>query len=238
MQFFDRAEAGRQLADRLQDEPLVDPMVLGLPRGGIPVAFEVATRLGAPLDVFVARKISVPSQPELGMGAIAGGGTVVLTRHLIDALGISEATLHELTARARDELERRVHQYRDDRQLPQLDGRDVVLVDDGLATGVTAEASLRTLLAHRPRRLVLAVPVCSPEAAAQLGKLTGVVCLVAPSDSWPSACGTKCSTRRRTRRCGICSIGPGRSTRPLGSSDVQGRTTCHHPHRWWGRRPR
>lgn len=182
VQFFDRAEAGRQLADRLQDEPLVDPMVLGLPRGGIPVAFEVATRLGAPLDVFVARKISVPSQPELGMGAIAGGGTVVLTRHLIDALGISEATLHELTARARDELERRVHQYRDDRQPPQLDGRDVVLVDDGLATGVTAEASLRTLLAHRPRRLVLAVPVCSPEAAAQLGKLTEVVCLVAPSD--------------------------------------------------------
>jgi putative phosphoribosyl transferase len=103
VQFFDRAEAGRQLADRLQDEPLVDPMVLGLPRGGIPVAFEVATRLGAPLDVFVARKISVPSQPELGIGAIAGGGTVVLTRHLIDALGISEATLHALTARAREE---------------------------------------------------------------------------------------------------------------------------------------
>ncbi|CAN5660013.1 hypothetical protein BH20ACT1_BH20ACT1_03300 [soil metagenome] len=138
-------------------------MVLGLPRGGIPVAFEVATRLGAPLDVFVARKISVPSQPELGMGAIAGGGTVVLTRHLIDALGISEATLHELTARARDELERQVHQYRDDRQLPQLDGATSSWSTTGWRTGVTAEASLRTRLAHRPRRLVLAVPVCSPE---------------------------------------------------------------------------
>jgi predicted phosphoribosyltransferase len=181
MQFFDRAEAGGQLADRMQNESLVDPVVLGLPRGGVPVAFEVATRLGAPLDVFVARKIGVPSQPELGMGAVAEGGTVVLTQHLITALGISEERLRELTARAHEELERRVRHYRGDRQLLPLEGRDVVLIDDGLATGVTAEASLRALLELRPRRLVLAVPVCSQESASRLGELAEVVCLVTSS---------------------------------------------------------
>ena len=180
MTFFDRADAGRRLADRLQEQSLVSPVILGLPRGGVPVAFEVATRLGAPLDVFVARKIGVPSQPELGMGAVAEGGTIVLTQYLVDALQISEATLGEITADAHKELERRVRQYRGDRKLPRLEGRDVILIDDGLATGVTAEASLRALLVHRPRRLVLAVPVSSREAAARLGKLAEVVCLLAP----------------------------------------------------------
>ncbi len=181
MSFVDRADAGRKLADRLQDERWIDPVVLGLPRGGVPVAFEVATRLEAPLDVFVARKIGVPSQPELGMGAIAEGGTTVFTQHLVDALRISEAGLDELTTRAHEELERRVRHYRGDRRLTNLDGRDVILIDDGLATGVTAEASLRALLARRPRRLVLAVPVCSQDAAGRLGELAEVVCLIAPS---------------------------------------------------------
>lgn len=182
MRFFDRVDAGRRLADRLQEESLVTPVILGLPRGGVPVAFEVATRLGAPLDVFVARKIGVPTQPELGMGAVAEGGTTVLTKYLIDALQISEAELDEITARAHQELERRVGQYRGDRKLPRLEARDVILIDDGLATGVTAEASLRALLVHRPRRLLLAVPVCSREAAERLGDLAEVVCLLAPWD--------------------------------------------------------
>lgn len=182
MRFLDRADAGRRLADRLQEESLVSPVILALPRGGVPVAFEVATRLGAPLDVFVARKIGVPSQPELGMGAVAEGGTTVLNQYLVDDLQISEARLDEITARAHQELERRVRQYRGDRKLPRLEGRDVILIDDGLATGVTAEASLRALLVHRPRRLLLAVPVCSREAAARLGELAEVVCLLAPWD--------------------------------------------------------
>ena len=182
MGFFDRADAGRRLADKLQEQTFVDPVVLGLPRGGVPVAYEVATRLGAPLDVFVARKIGVPGRPELGMGAIAEGPTTVFTRSLVDSLLISEETLEELTAVAREELDRRVHNYRGNRPLPRLKNRDVIVVDDGLATGVTAEASLRALLVQEPRRLVLAVPVCSPDAAVRLGQLAELVCLVAPAE--------------------------------------------------------
>lgn len=182
MRFRDRSDAGTRLAERLATEQLHDTVVLALPRGGVPVGFEVAMRIDAPLEVFVTRKIGAPDQPELGIGAIAEGGTTVLTRHLVDALGITEERLRELAVREQKELERRVSYYRGDRELPDLGGRDVVLVDDGLATGVTAEAALLALRERQPRRLVLAVPVCAVETSQRLGALADVICLISPPD--------------------------------------------------------
>jgi putative phosphoribosyl transferase len=176
--FRDRAEAGAQLADHLPDG-LRDPIVLALPRGGVPVARVVADRLEAPLDVLVARKIGAPSQPELGIGAIAEGGAAVVARDMLRSLRLSEADFRRLVEREQAELRRRVERYRGGRALPSVLGRDVVLVDDGLATGVTAESALQALRALNPRRLVLAVPVCSPDTARRLvPPADEVVCVV------------------------------------------------------------
>jgi putative phosphoribosyl transferase len=164
--FRDRADAGRQLADRLPPD-LEDPVVLALPRGGVPVAAPVAARLAAPLDVLVARKIGAPGHEELGIGAVAEGGPVVGS-DLIRALRVTDADFERLTARAREEVARRVDRYRGGRPLPTVRGRDVVLVDDGLATGVTAEAALLALRLAEPRRLLLAVPVGARDTARRL----------------------------------------------------------------------
>jgi putative phosphoribosyl transferase len=182
MRFRDRADAGQQLAERLRGAPLVAPIVLGLPRGGIPVAAEVAAALGAPLDVFVARKVGTPGHEELGIGAVAEGLEEPVVSDVARQLGVSSADLRTLADRAQNELGRRVALYRGGRSLPPLIGRDVILVDDGLATGVTAEAALRALRRWRPRRLVLAVPVCARETAARLaGVADEVVCVEAPA---------------------------------------------------------
>lgn len=181
MRFRNRAEAGRQLAELLRRVDLVDPLVLALPRGGVPVAFEIAAALGAPLEVFVARKVGAPGRPELGIGAIAEGGAQVADRAALRALGVSERHFESLVERERRELQRRARRYRGDRDLPELTGRDVVLVDDGLATGVTAEAALLALRDRGPRRVLLAVPACSPATAARLrGLADAVVCVVEP----------------------------------------------------------
>jgi putative phosphoribosyl transferase len=176
--FRDRRDAGRQLAELLVPLGLIDPIVLALPRGGVPVAAEVARRLGAPLEVFVARKLGAPGRPELGIGALAEGGpnaesglrgpnaqagARVVDRESVRRLGVSEAQIEALVIAEQAELARRVQLYRGDRALPDLAGREVVLVDDGLATGVTAQASVIALRRHRPRRLVLAVPVAAPD---------------------------------------------------------------------------
>ena len=143
MRFRDRADAGKRLADRLDGLDLRDPVVLALPRGGVPVGFEVATALGVPLDVFVARKVGAPGHREYGIGAIAEGGGEVANADALRMLHVSGVQWRELVDAEQLELERRVRSYRGDRSLPDLAAHDVVLVDDGLATGVTAEASLQ-----------------------------------------------------------------------------------------------
>lgn len=183
VRFRNRRDAGRQLAEQLVEARLHDPVVLALPRGGVPVAFEVAKALGAPLDVFVARKIGAPGYPELGIGAIAEGGEVVANGFALRRLGLTKTQFAELAAQERPELERRVQRYRGARTLPDLDDRDVILVDDGFATGVTAEAALRSLRRSRARRLILAVPASAPRATRRLvGVADEVVCVVEPAD--------------------------------------------------------
>lgn len=181
MPFRDRRDAGRQLAQRLQQLPRSSPLVFGLPRGGVPVAAEVAAALGAPLDVFVARKVGLPGHEELGIGAIAEGMVEPIVSEAARSVGIRPADLGALATKARQELDRRVASYRGDRAVPAVAGRDVIVVDDGLATGVTAEAALRSLRSRNPNRLILAVPVCTPETARRLrGLADAVVCVEAP----------------------------------------------------------
>jgi putative phosphoribosyl transferase len=183
VRFRDRHDAGRRLAERLAAAAWRDPVVLALPRGGVPVAVEVAEPLGAVVEVLVARKLGAPRQPELGVGAIAEDGEPILDARLLERLGLTAAALDDVVARERAELARRVERYRGTRPLPELAGRDVIVVDDGLATGATARAALRALRPHRPARLVLAVPVGAPAAVADLAsEADEVVCLHAPRD--------------------------------------------------------
>ena len=169
MAFRDRVDAGRQLAERLaeyRDEPIV---VVALPRGGVPVAAEVARALRAPLDVLVVRKLGCPWQPELGMGAIAEGDITVLNEDLVARLGVDEAAIRTVADRERAELERRIRRYRGDRPPVPVEGRTAILVDDGIATGSTARAAVDVLRRRGASRVVLAAPVAPREAVAALG---------------------------------------------------------------------
>ncbi|XRQ13593.1 phosphoribosyltransferase [Actinomadura welshii] len=180
--YTDRAEAGRVLAERLAPMGLEGAVVLALPRGGVPVGYEIARRLDAPLDVLVTRKIGYPPQPELGVGAIAEGGAPVFDAGLLRRLGLRERDLEATVAAERAELSRRVEVYRRGRPLPETAGRPVVVVDDGLATGGTARAAVRALRERGPSRLVLAVPVAAAET---LGGLEAEVDAVAvPAAPW------------------------------------------------------
>jgi predicted phosphoribosyltransferase len=180
--FRDRAEAGRVLAEHLRRYAgRDDVVVLGLPRGGVPVAYEVADQLGAPLDVFLVRKLGVPGHEELAFGAIASGGTRVLNRELVEQLRLTPAIIDAIETRERRELERRERAYRDDRPPPDLRGRTVILVDDGLATGSTMLAAVHAVRQHDPARVVVAVPVADPEVCASLEQVADeAVCAITP----------------------------------------------------------
>ncbi|MFI6656538.1 phosphoribosyltransferase [Streptomyces sp. NPDC050523] len=185
MQFHDREQAGRELAVRLRIEQekgmLPDPLVLALPRGGVTVAQEVASALDAPLDVLVVRKIGVPYEEELGVGAIVGDDDPLYDEQFLDQLGLGDAELAPVVERERAELHRREDLYREGRPAPGLRGRTVIVVDDGLATGSTARAALRFVRRRGPARLVLAVPVGSPDAADRLRpEADEVLCLQRP----------------------------------------------------------
>jgi predicted phosphoribosyltransferase len=181
--FRDRKDGGWRLAAKLAGYGLDDPIVLGLPRGGVIVAAEVARALRAPLDVFIARKLGAPGYPEFGIGAIAPGGVRVVDWPVVQLLGLSEADVSQVIRDETLEIARRLRRYRGNRPLPDLRGRTVILVDDGLATGVTARAAVTALRECAPGRLVLAVPVCSHRAAAQLRTMVDdFVCLSTPVD--------------------------------------------------------
>jgi len=178
MAFRDRVDAGRQLAARLaayRDEPVV---VVALPRGGVPVAAEVARALRAPLDVLVVRKLGCPWQPELGMGAIAEGDITVRNEELIARLGVDDAAVRSVADRERTELERRIRRYRGERPPVPVEGRTVILVDDGIATGSTARAAVDVLRRRGAARVVLAAPVAPREAVATLGNAADEVVTV------------------------------------------------------------
>jgi putative phosphoribosyl transferase len=183
--YADRRAAGRELGERLSSLATENPVVLGLARGGMPVAFEVARALRAPLDVLVVRKIGSPGNPELGIGAIAEGDVRVLNQELVRELLVSAEELETAIARARGEVEARVKRYRGGRPPVAVKGRTAIVVDDGLATGGTARAALRAVRAREPRRLILAVPVGAPEAVRSLREeADGVVCLLEPELMW------------------------------------------------------
>ena len=179
--FQDRRDAGNQLAERVADLVLDRPLVLALPRGGVPVASEVADRLGAPLDVWVARKVGAPGREEYGIGAIAEGGGAVFDDRSLRAFGIDEDRLADLVAAERRELERRVQRYRHGAEPPDVTGCDVILVDDGLATGVTARAAIAGIRKHSPATLTLAVPVAAPSSAESLTGSVDVIAVATPS---------------------------------------------------------
>ena len=180
--FRDRAEAGRLLAEKLRGyERHPDAIVLALPRGGVPVAYEVATSLHLPLDIFVVRKLGVPGYRELAMGAIASGGTRVLNEDVLRALPDAAGMVAEVTTQETRELERRERDYRGDRPPPEVSGRIVILIDDGLATGATMLAAIAALRKQAPAKIVVAVPVCPPETCGEIEQVADeMVALLTP----------------------------------------------------------
>ena len=186
MLFRDRFEAGRVLASKLSEfSRKNDVVVLALPRGGVPVGYEVAQALHAPLDVFVVRKLGTPGQEELAMGALASGGTTVLNREVIQALGISQSTIDAVAARENPELERREREYRDGRPALQVEGRTVILVDDGLATGSSMRVAIKALRKESAAQVVVAVPVASPSACLEFeAEVDKIVCAATPEPFW------------------------------------------------------
>jgi predicted phosphoribosyltransferase len=181
--YLDRRDAGRILARLLKRYTgRSDVMVLALPRGGVPVGFEVAAALGVPLDVFLVRKLGVPGHEELAMGAIASGGIQVLNMDVVQALAIPALVIHRVADDELRELARREREYRDERPAPIVAAKTVILVDDGLATGSSMRAAIRALRAQDAARIVVGVPVASPDACAEFRAEVEIVCAMTPAD--------------------------------------------------------
>lgn len=182
--FPNRTEAGKQLARKLaRYARRPDVLVLALPRGGVPVASEVARALEAPLDVFVVRKLGVPGHEELAMGAIASGGVRVLNGSVVDSLGILDETIDAVATRELRELERRERAYRDDRPAPDMQGRTVILVDDGIATGSTMKAAIKALRQLEAARIVVATPAAALSTVREMGPdVDELVAVMTPAD--------------------------------------------------------
>jgi putative phosphoribosyl transferase len=180
--FEDRLAAGQQLALRLESyahSPEV--CVLGLPRGGVPVAYEIARTLGVDLDVFLVRKLGVPEQPELAMGAIASGGIRYLNHRIIESCHVSNAVLEAVIQKEQQELERREQRYRQNRPPLMVEDRHIILVDDGIATGASMQAALMALRDHHPKRLIVAIPVAPRSSLRQFWAMADeVICLLSP----------------------------------------------------------
>ena len=182
-QFRNRIQAGRFLAQQLKPTYAnrSDVLVLGLPRGGVPVAYEIAKVLDAPLDICIVRKLGVPGHKELAMGAIATGEVMILNEGLVGSLGISQRDIKQVIAREQQELERRDRVYRSSRPAPDLRARTIIVVDDGIATGSTLKAALSTIKQQQPKRIVVAVPVAPPDVCNELNQeVDEVVCLLTP----------------------------------------------------------
>lgn len=181
--FRDRVDAGQQLAQRLIKYQDKNPLILALPRGGVVVGFEIASALGAPLDVIIARKIGAPGMPEFGIGAIAPGGVLILDEHTTHLLGISKEEIDLIASRENEEMERRITLYRGGRPMPEARNKTVILVDDGIATGVTARAAIQAIRRQKPDWLALAAPVCAPDTARLLRtEVDDFICIESPSD--------------------------------------------------------
>lgn len=180
--FRDRTDAGQVLAKRLMRyKDRADTLVLALPRGGVPVGYEVARAINVPLDVFTVRKLGLPGQEELAIGAIAPGGVRVLNPAIIREAGVRRETIEAITAAEQQRLERREHTYRDDRPPPPIEDHHVILVDDGLATGSTMLAAIRAVKARKPSSITVAVPVASPAACDEFrGEVDDIVCVETP----------------------------------------------------------
>ena len=181
--YEDRRAAGRALVPELQRCDLHDPIILGLPRGGVPLAFEIAVALNAPLDTIIVRKLGVPSQPELAFGAIASGNVRVINDDVVRSVfGLDDDVIEHIAGRETKELQRRERAYRLDRPLPVLEGMDVVLVDDGLATGATMRAAAEAVKTKSPASVIVAVPVGSSSAVARVAAVVDrVICLESPA---------------------------------------------------------